>query len=264
MFSGNIGAVWNGTGGWRLALNGSTGFRVPNIDDLGKVFDSQPGSVIVPNPDIKPEKTFNLDLNITRSIADRVRWENVVWATAQRDAIATDVFQFNGQDSIDYDGTPSRVLANQNRRKANLWGFYSGIEADLSNSLALFGSVNFTRGRIREAETDGKPLDHIPPLHGRAGFRWHIPKASAETFLLFNGKKRLEDYNTEGEDNLQYAPPDGMPGWMTLNLRGSYRFHRMLALQAGVDNILDTQYRAFASGINAPGRNFWVTLRLNW
>ncbi|MBK7940212.1 MAG: TonB-dependent receptor [Lewinellaceae bacterium] len=117
--SGNIGVVWNSPGdaGWRVALNGSTGFRVPNIDDLAKVFDSQAGSVVVPNPGIKPEKTFNLDFNVTKSVTDRLRWENVLWATALRNAIVTDVFLFNGQDSIEFDGTLSRVLANQNKRK---------------------------------------------------------------------------------------------------------------------------------------------------
>ncbi len=133
VISGNLGAVWNSPGesGWRVALNGSTGFRMPNVDDLTKVFDSQPGSVVVPNPDIKPEKTYNLDINITRSIAGRLRWENVLWATAFRDAIVTGVSLFDGQDSIEYDGKRSRVLASQNKRRADLWGFQTGIDADV-------------------------------------------------------------------------------------------------------------------------------------
>lgn len=262
--SGSLGAVWNDPSGWRVAMSAATGFRVPNVDDLGKVFDSQPGSVVVPNPDLKPEKTFNLDLNITRSITGRLRWENVVWVTAMRDAIVLSAFQFNGQDSLVYDGELSRVLANQNKRKANLWGVNSGIEADAYDNFAVFGSISYTRGRIQGDESDDIPLDHIPPLYGRIGGRWHTPRASVEGFALFNGKKRLDDYNPEGEDNLQYAPADGMPEWYTIHLRGSYRFNRFLTLQAGVDNIFDTQYRAFASGINGPGRNFWVTVRAGW
>jgi hemoglobin/transferrin/lactoferrin receptor protein len=262
--SGNIGAVWNDAEGWRLAVNASTGFRVPNVDDLAKVFDSQTGSVVVPNPDLKPEKTFNLDLNLTRHINDRLRWENVVWFTALRDAIVTDVFQFNGQDSVEYDGAPSRVLANQNKRKASLWGFNTGIEADAYDNFAVFGSISYTRGRIQQGEGEDTPLDHVPPLYGRIGGRWHTSRASVEGYALFNGKKKLEDYNLEGEDNLQYAPAEGMPEWYTINLRGSYRFSRHLTLQAGIDNIFDVQYRAFASGINGPGRNFWVTVRTGW
>jgi hemoglobin/transferrin/lactoferrin receptor protein len=263
VWSGSLGAVWRPAQKWRLALNASSGFRVPNVDDLGKVFESQPGAVIVPNPDIKPEQTFNIDLNLTRHIAGRLHWENVVWATAMRNAIVTDFFRFNGEDSIVYDGTPSRVLANQNKDQARLWGFSSNLEADISEKLAAYASLAYTYGRILRNGPD-QPLDHIPPFHGRAGLRFHNTRLNTECFMLFNGKKPIDQYSPSGEDNQRYAPPGGMPGWYTLNLRAGYRFNSTMNLQAGVDNLLDRQYRNFASGINAPGRNFWVTLRVSW
>lgn len=260
--SGSLGAVWHGDEHWRIAINASSGFRMPNVDDLTKVFDSQKGSVVVPNADIQPEKTFNLDLNFCYQASERLRWENVVWGTLFRDAIVTDVFQFNGLDSIVYDGVLSRVLASQNKRNARLSGFTSTLEADLTDEVALYGSAGFTKGRIVGANP--KPLDHIPPTYGKAGMRLHTRSAQLEGFLLFNGKKRLADYNLEGEDNLQYAPATGTPAWLTLHVRGSYRFGPHLTLQAGIDNIMDLQYRTFASGINAPGRNVWLTLRTKW
>jgi len=264
--SGSIGAAWNGSERWRFAVNAASGFRMPNVDDLTKVFDSQRGSVVVPNSDIKPEKTFNLDLNLTYKLSDRVRWENVVWGTLFRDAIVTDVAQFNGQDSIEYDSVLSRVLSSQNKRNARLSGLSSTLQADATENVALFGSVAFTRGRILEEDgsKSTSPLDHIPPMYGRAGARWHNSRANLEGNVLFNGRKKLEDYNLEGEDNLQYAPANGMPAWLTFNMRASYRFGKHLTLQAGIDNMLDMQYRNFASGINAPGRNFWLTLRTAW
>ncbi len=266
VISGHVGAVWNGRQGWRVAVNGSTGFRTPNVDDMTKVFDSQSGLLlVVPNPDLKPEKTLNVDFNVTRAISGRLRWENVLWMTALRDAIVTDLFQFNGQDSVIYDGKLTRVAASQNKRAANLWGLHTGLEADIYTDLAVYAAVDYTHGRVQgvNGEAD-RPLDHIPPVYGRLGFRWHTAKATVESFVLFNGQKKLADYNLEGEDNLQYARADGMPAWMTLNLRGGYRFSRNIGLQAGLENILDTQYRTFASGINGPGRNLFITLRLGF
>ena len=263
--SGSLGIVYGPTRPLRVALNLSSGFRVPNVDDMTKIFDSQKGSVVVPNPDLKPEKTFNAELSLTGRITDRLRWENVVWGTLFRDAIVTDVFQFNGQDSVDYDGVPSRVLASQNKREARLWGISSTLEADALDALAVYASVGYTHGRIQKSDLEAEqPLDHIPPMYGRVGLRWHTTRATAEGFCLFNGKKDIDDYNLTGEDNQQYAPADGMPAWATFNLRGSYSFGRYFTLQAGVDNLLDRQYRYFASGINAPGRNIWVTARVNW
>ena len=81
--------------------------------------------------------------------------------------------------------------------------------------------------------------------------------------MVYNGWKRIADYSLGGEDNQQYATPDGMPAWHTLNLRLSYKVTNWLTVQGGIDNLLDTQYRTFSSGINAPGRNFMLTLRLH-
>jgi hemoglobin/transferrin/lactoferrin receptor protein len=35
-------------------------------------------------------------------------------------------------------------------------------------------------------------------------------------------------------------------------------------IQAGVENILDKNYRYFASGISAPGRNLVLAIRYNY
>lgn len=91
-------------------------------------------------------------------------------------------------------------------------------------------------------------------------------KAIVEFYSLFNGRKKLDRYNLNGEDNIGYATVKGeegrgLPAWFTLNLKASYAFNPNLTVQAGIDNLLDTKYRTFGSGINAMGRNINVTLR---
>jgi hemoglobin/transferrin/lactoferrin receptor protein len=86
-------------------------------------------------------------------------------------------------------------------------------------------------------------------------------RLSAEFFVHGNGWKRLNEYNADGEDNAQYATADGMPSWMTLNCRTAVKITRHFELQLAVENFLDRNYRYFASGFSAPGRNFMVALR---
>jgi hemoglobin/transferrin/lactoferrin receptor protein len=81
---------------------------------------------------------------------------------------------------------------------------------------------------------------------------------------MFNGKKKLEDYSSSGEDNLQYATINGMPAWYTINLRAAYQFNKYIQLQVALENILDRNYRVFASGISSSGRNLMLTLRANF
>jgi hemoglobin/transferrin/lactoferrin receptor protein len=261
--SGSLGAVWNGNRGWRVAVNAASGFRMPNVDDLGRVFDSAPGNLIVPNPDIRPEKTYNTDLNVSKTIARRLRVEGTVWGTLFREAIIAAPFQLNGRDSVVFDGRLSRVTANQNAQNARLWGLHTSVGADVTAFLAAYISGAWTHGRVIQEGSD-IPLDHIPPFYGRVGVRYHTSKVTGEVFLLFNGKKDIADFSPNGEDNAQYAPADGMPAWQTLNLRAGYTPIQYLTIQAGMDNAFDQQYRNFASGINGPGRNIFVTARVRF
>jgi hemoglobin/transferrin/lactoferrin receptor protein len=74
----------------------------------------------------------------------------------------------------------------------------------------------------------------------------------------------VKDYNLIGEDNYAYALPEGMPSWFTLNIRAGYNFNKTVSVQVACENILDQNYRNFASNISAPGRNFILTLRGNF
>jgi len=85
-----------------------------------------------------------------------------------------------------------------------------------------------------------------------------------EFFVMYNGWKRLKDYNLKGEDNFAEATLYGMPAWFTLNLRTNFNIHKNFMLQMSLENILDKNYRTFASGISAPGRNFSITIRNNF
>ena len=154
------------------------------------------------------------------------------------------------------------MLANQNKEKAFIYGCNVQWKSKWGKHFTGTAGVNYTYGRIK-AENENSPLDHIPPLMARGSMQYQFGKMDGEIFLIYCAAKRLKDYYLNGEDNEQYATPDGMPAWMTLNLRLSYLLSKQFTIQCGVDNLFDTQYRVFASGINAPGRNLILALRAN-
>jgi hypothetical protein len=123
--------------------------------------------------------------------------------------------------------------------------------------------ITYTYGRIL-TDTTPYPLDHIPPLYGRAGINMKYKWMSGEFFSVFNGPKFKKDYNMFGEDNFAQGTGADLPGWYTLNARVSIAPVKFISLTLGCDNLLDLRYRHFASGISAPGRNMFVTLRVNW
>jgi hemoglobin/transferrin/lactoferrin receptor protein len=263
-WSGNIGLIYEPTPVLRLSVLGSKGFRVPNVDDLTKIFDIKKGSVVVPNTEIKPEKTYNLDFGVAVNLTDKLVWENSLFTTSFTDAIVVGKATFNGQDSILYDGVKSGVLTPQNNQKANIWGFSSSLKATFMEGLTAMGTINYTKGSIKNADATEKPLDHIPPIYGRFGLGYTKQKFDAELFVNYNGWKRIGDYLLGAEDNEQYATKDGMPSWWTLNARVGSEILKGMKIQVGVDNVLDVNYRVFASGIHAGGRNVYASLWYNF
>jgi hemoglobin/transferrin/lactoferrin receptor protein len=64
--TGSIGLVYRPSKTWQVNGNISTGFRMPNIDDMGKLFESSPGNITVPNPDLQSEYAWNFELSIAK------------------------------------------------------------------------------------------------------------------------------------------------------------------------------------------------------
>jgi len=261
-YSGSFGLAWLPFSTLKLSAHVSSGFRVPNLDDLSKIFETQAGSLIIPNENLKPEKTLSGDIGIELRSGDHLKWENTCYYTYFNDAIVTVPFSYQGQDSILYDGTLSRVWANQNLRRAFITGFSSMLHARFISHLWSNAQVAYTYGRIKAESFI--PLDHISPLYGRLGMRWEAQHYTLDFYSLFNGKKKIEDYLLNGEDNEQYAPLGGMPSWFTLNIKASWVMKPYITIQAGIENIMDIRYRSFSSGINSPGRHIYASLRVRW
>lgn len=260
--SGNIGLVWKPCRTFSTHILGSTGFRAPNVDDMTKVFESAAGTLIVPNPDLKPEMVFGGEWGFDLSLATDVHLTGTYFYSKMTNAIVATDYKFNGADSILYDGSMSKVIAPQNVDNAFITGFSSGLYADFNDHFSFRGTVTYTYGRYEDTKKDTIiPLDHIPPVFGQTGIVYHQKGLEAEVFTRYNGWKHLRDYSPSGEDNLSQATAYGTPSWATLNFRATYQFSKYIAASFACENILDQNYRHFASGISAPGRNFIISLR---
>ncbi len=263
--NGNVGLVYSLENNLKVSAVLSSGFRAPNFDDLSKVFDSKAGSVVVPNSTLKPEYSYNAELNVVKyfSINGKPNALSIggsVFHTWMRDAIVVDKFTWLGKDSVDYSGVKSAVLASQNKATADIWGWNAFASLNVYKHFFIDGNVTLTKGKYHQNGAD-VPLDHIAPLFGKAAVRFDNNKIAAEVNIMFNGWKRLADYSPSGEDNLQYATLDGMPSWNIVNARMNYKVNKTFVFQLALENMLDTRYRTFSSGVSAAGRNFVIAIK---
>jgi hemoglobin/transferrin/lactoferrin receptor protein len=265
--TGNIGMAYNGADGLRVSFGASSGFRAPNVDDLTKVFDTRTGYVVVPNKDLKPEYTYNTELNVSKTTSTYSIGASLFY-TWFRNALVVDKFKWNNASSILYQGIMSDVYATQNKAKAIVYGFNVNGSANLTPNIILAATYTYTKGNYTNQKPIGLntelPLDHIPPSYGRIGLKHDVNKLSSEIFTVFNGWKRIEDYNLNGEDNEIYATKDGMPAWQIWNINTSYQASKKLSFSFQIENIADLNYRYFASGISALGRNYLVQAKYSF
>jgi len=261
--TGTIGAVYNSSNDWNMALNLSSGFRAPNIDDLGKVFDSEPGNVIVPNPDLQSEYLYNLDLRIKKE-AKNYFFTVVGFASYLDNAMVRDDFTFNGQDSIIYDGTMSKVQALVNTSYAYIYGVEADAGIEFFNHIIVKGSYNYIEGKDKE----GNSIRHAAPMSAIGHITYINNKIKADFYSIYNKEIPFEKLTPSEKDKPHIYAIDAngnpyCPSWWTLNFKIQYRFSTFLNINAGVENILDKRYRPYSSGIVAPGRNFIISLKFN-
>ncbi|MDX1283828.1 MAG: TonB-dependent receptor, partial [Draconibacterium sp.] len=256
-FNGNLGIVWHPTDDWQININSSTGFRSPNIDDVAKVFDSEPGNVVVPNPDLKPEYARNLELSIIRSHKNKARIELTGFYTWLKNAMVRRSYDGLGTDSLLYDGTMSKVEALVSAESATILGANFTFEFLFNNQWRTRHDITFTTGE----DSEGLPLRHVPPTFGNSHLIYENQRWYVDLYLNYNGKLEFNDLATDEQDKPHLYVPDESgnpfsPAWWTLNVKTNYKITRKITLSGGVENILDKRYRPYSSGVVSPGINF--------
>lgn len=259
--TGSLGFTWKAENDYKFSLLANTGFRTPNVDDMSKLFESGP-VLIVANPSIKPEYAYNMEMGLSKISNKRFKFDINAFYTIVENYLTLRDFKFNGQDSITYNGSKLKVQAMQNTDRAYIYGFSTGCQFDFNENISFKSTLNYIYGRYADVQKDTiVPLDHIPPVYGQSSVLYKNKNTDVEFFVRYNGKKLLAEYSPSGEDNLHYATVNGMPAWFTINLRAGYNITKSLRVNASCENITDNRYRTFASGMNAPGKNFIVSLR---
>lgn len=267
-FTLTAGYVYKPTTNWQLNGVLSSGFRSPNIDDVGKVREKG-GDVTVPNIYLKPEFAYNAEMGLLKYFNDKKFHIGITtYYTLLDNYIIRENFSLNGNSTILFDGEEGNVVANVNRDQAYIVGCTFTLKGNITNSLKTRGSFTYTKGKAYDTN---EPLSSIPPLFGLVELSYEKQKFEASIDFKFNGRKKREDYNiSEGIDNVEQSPLIsateyyGTPSWSTLNFNTKYRLTKSVDLQIAVDNIFDQHYKEFASSISAPGRNFSFSVLANF
>lgn len=228
----------------RVYITVSSGYRAPNIDDMGTlgIVDFR---YEVPTASLKPEKSLNTEIGYKFKTE---KWSGTaaIYYMHLYDLIArikADRQMINGY----------QVYAKENIETAYIKGLEIELNYELLQGFTFTGNLAYSYGRNA---TRQEPLRRIPPLNGRifGSYRNQNWFASAE-LLYASAQNRL----AQGDKEDNRIPQGGTPGWNILNLYTGYQWNAF-RFNIGLQNLYNKDYRTHGSGINGAGRSAWLSV----
>ena len=263
--TGTAGISWSPNQTIQWKLNASSAFRAPNIDDVGKVFDSEPGSVVVPNEHLRPEYAYGGEIGLKLNFNDLLVFDMSTYYTYLDNALVRRDFTLNGESQIIYDGELSNVQAIQNASKAWIYGYEIGVKLAISNHLKFTSQYSIIGGTEVEGNIE-VPIRHVAPNFGNSHLIWSSNNLKFDLFANYNGSLSYNQLApSEIEKDYIYALDTNgnpySPSWYTLNFRTQYQVNKSISVMASLENITDQRYKSYSSGIAAAGRNLILSLK---
>lgn len=246
----------------------STAFRSPNIDDIGKTFDSNPGYVTIPNPNLKPEYAYHGEVNLDYKVSRKIKIQNSIFYTYLDQAINLSNTMLNGIDSIIYDNTLSRVQMLSNEEYASVIGDQITIKYTPNEFISLKTTYTF----LNSQSSSGNAIRHITPNFGGTTLLMNYKKYNLMVYSIYNQRFNNDQFSNIEKNKPQFYLTDrnGLaysPSWHTFNIKLGYYLNTKtipypIKINFGVENIMDKRYRPYSSRLTAPGRNIVVALQV--
>jgi len=230
-----------------LFVSVNTGFRAPNIDDLGTlgIVDFR---YETPNFNLKPESSIQYQAG-HKYQGKKLRGEIFLYKIDMYNLIVRKRIE----DQF-IEGYP--LYQKENSERAYIQGVETAWDYSISRSLSVYSSLTWTYGQNISKD---EPLRRIPPLFGQLSVDYRFREAWINLQWLAAGKQgRL----AQGDKDDNRIPDGGTPGWNLLNLNTGYAW-KLFKADVSLKNIFNKDYRYHGSGINGLGRSLFITLAVN-
>lgn len=225
----------------------TTGYRAPNIDDLGSlgIVDFR---YEIPSYDLRPEKSLNTELGY-KYRSNKIDFSIVTFKMKLKDIIAR----------VLVDG---KVISGYNvYNKKNIESSYiNGAEVNYTNLLSKFltwyTNATYTHG---QNVTKNEPMRRIPPFFGQNKLTWSNQNKTLAITHQFAGK---QDRLAQGDKDDNRIGKLGTPGWNIFNVDAGWQFKK-LSVNTSLINISNVQYKTHGSGVYGMGRAVNLTIQWN-
>jgi outer membrane receptor protein involved in Fe transport len=206
----------------------------------------------LPNPGLKPVRSYNGEINLFQRLSDNVLLKADVYYTVltglynfANDNLTTKLYNnvFNGMH-VDY----IQVFVNSQRQK----NYGGSIQLNWKNTfgdvyLNSFASVSYVNGTINPgADENGiaskdMQTEFISPFMARIGTDLRVGEFSFSPRLIIAGRQRIAGIASDAAKVMRRQTIDG---YSLLNISMRYNFSKQVSGFVNVNNALDQRYRS--------------------
>ncbi len=211
----------------------AAGFKAPTAGQVNGFFENPVANYrSVSNPDLKPEKSQNVELGLRGRFA-ALRWDATVFTGRFKDFIEDNRW-------VSGTGAPGDPLVFQsvNVARVKIDGFEFKGEAAFGRVGPGLLSMPFAYGRTRGRDRDtGRPINSVNPERVNLGLVYAWGPLTTRLDAIYRAAKKHDDI-----DRTALAAQFATPSATTLDLSAQWRIRPDLRLMAGIHNLTDRKY----------------------
>ncbi len=265
--SPKLGVMFRADDTWSVFGSAAGGFRAPNANQVNGYYENTAEHVVVvPNPDLQPEKSRTLEVGLR----------------GRSPGFSVDLALFTGRfsnlivDTVLVSGTGTaadpKLFQTRNVERARIHGFEAKGRVEAGRLGAGRLGLPFAFGTARGVNrTTGRPLNSVDPWQLTAGVDYRTASWDLRLDLRHQAAKKAQDIDSVA----LVKPPNTqitVPSATTLDLSGQWRLRKDLRLTASIVNLTDRKYWLWsdvqglaastpaADAYTQPGRHLRVSL----
>ena len=235
--SPKIGVLYRATEQWSVFGQYAAGFRAPDAGQVNGYYENAAEQVIIiPNPDLRPEKSRGVELGV-RGRLDRLSLDAAVFGSHYSNLIMDTVLIRGTGTTAD-----PRIFQTINTERARITGFELKGQYDWGRVAGGRLVTPFSYGKARGVNrATGKPINSVDPAQLALGVQYDTAAWGLRLDMRHHAAKTAKDIDSASSvkpPNTQFTVPSAT----TLDVSAQWRLRKDLRLNFAVHNLTNRKY----------------------
>ena len=235
--SPKIGVLYRATEQWSVFGQYAAGFRAPDAGQVNGYYENAAEQVIIiPNPDLRPEKSRGVELGV-RGRLDRLSLDAAVFGSHYSNLIMDTVLIRGTGTAAD-----PRIFQTINTERARITGFELKGQYDWGRVAGGRLVTPFSYGKARGVNrATGKPINSVDPAQLALGVQYDTADWGLRLDMRHHAAKTAKDIDSASSvkpPNTQFTVPSAT----TLDVSAQWRLRKDLRLNFAVHNLTNRKY----------------------